>query len=333
MEGFRARGNQQGVRDIRLLVLLVVVAVASISVCGSGAPLTVCLDYLPNPNHVPLYAGLDAGVFAARGLDIDLLVPANPSDPVKLVAARAVDIALTPQINYLIARAEGLPLVAIGVLIDHSLGGLLAIADRGVTTLADLAGRPIGYSLAPLEPALWRTMLACAGVKDADVDLINVGFNTVAALLMNSVDAVGAFRNVEPIQVELVGREPVFFAQEDFCVPETYDLLFVVHPDLVLERRADLVAFLDAVAESVRLTHEAPDAALAALFRTYPELDDEVDRRSFAATLPLYADDVRLDDPGVWEEVQRFLVDAGLVGSAVPFESLVATDLVSLINP
>jgi len=318
---------------MRFAVLLVMVAVASISTCGSNTPLTVCLDYLPNPNHVPLYAGLDAGAFAARGLDLDLLVPGNASDPVKLVAARAVDIAMTPQINYLMARAEGLPLVAIGVLIDHSLGGLLAIADRGVTTLADLAGRPIGYSLAPLEPALWRTMLACAGVGDADVDLINVGFNTVAALLVNSVDAVGAFRNVEPIQVELVGREPVFFAQEDFCVPETYDLLFVVHPDLVLERRADLVAFLDAVAESVCLTRETPDAALAALFRAYPEVDDEVDRLSFAATLPLYADDVHLDDPAVWEEVQRFLVDAGLVGSAAPFESLVATDLVPLINP
>jgi putative hydroxymethylpyrimidine transport system substrate-binding protein len=317
---------------MRLLVLLVVVAVASIPACG-GTSLIVCLDYLPNPNHVPLYAGLDAGAFAARGLNVDLLVPGNPSDPVKLVAARTVDIALTPQINYLIARAEGLPLVAIGVLIDHSLGGLLAIADRGVTTLADLAGRPIGYSLAPLEPALWRTMLACAGVEDADVDLVNVGFNTVAALLVNSVDAVGAFRNVEAIQVELVGRQPVFFAQEDFCVPETYDLLFVVHPDLVLERRADLAAFLDAVAESVRLTREAPDAALAALFRALPELDDEVDRRSFAATLPLYADDAHLDDPAVWEEVQRFLVDAGLVGSAAPFESLVVTDLAPLTNP
>jgi putative hydroxymethylpyrimidine transport system substrate-binding protein len=318
---------------MRFLVLLVTVAVASIPACGSGTPLSVCLDYLPNPNHVPLYAGLAAGAFAARGLNVDLLVPGNPSDPVKLVAARAVDIAMTPQINYLMARAEGLPLVAIGVLIDHSLGGLLAIADRGVTTLADLAGRPIGYSLAPLEPALWRTMLACAGVEDADVDLVNVGFNTVAALLVNSVDAVGAFRNVEAIQVELVGRQPVFFAQEDFCVPETYDLLFVVHPDLVLERRADLAAFLDAVAESVRLTREAPDAALAALFRALPELDDEVDRRSFAATLPLYADDAHLDDPAIWEEVQRFLVDAGLVSNAVPFESLVVTDLAPLTNP
>jgi putative hydroxymethylpyrimidine transport system substrate-binding protein len=293
----------------------------------------VCLDYLPNPNHVPLYAGLDAGTFATRGLDVDLLVPGNPSDPVRLVAAHAADIALTPQINYLMARAEGLPLVAIGVLIDHSLGGLLAIADRGVTTLADLAGRPIGYSLAPLEPALWRAMLACAGVKDADVDLVNVGFNAVAALLVNSVDAVGAFRNVEAVQVGLVGREPVFFAQEDFCVPETYDLLFVVHPDLVLERRADLAAFLDAVAESVRLTREAPDAALAALFRAVPELDDEMDRLSFAATLPLYADDVRLSDSAVWDAVQRFLVDAGLVPSAAPFESLVVADLMPVTPP
>jgi putative hydroxymethylpyrimidine transport system substrate-binding protein len=318
---------------VRVLALLVVVAVASIPACGSGTPLSVCLDYLPNPNHVPLYTGLDAGAFAARGLDVDLLVPGNPSDPVKLVAARAVDIALTPQINYLMARAEGLPLVAIGVLIDHSLGGLLAIADRGVTTLADLAGRPIGYSLAPLEPALWRTMLACAGVEDADVDLVNVGFNTVAALLMNSVDAVGAFRNVEAIQVELVGRQPVFFAQEDFCAPETYDLVLVAHPDLIRERGADVAAFLDGLQESIDATRRSPDDALAAFFRAFPELDDEVDRRSFAATLPLYADDVRLDDPAIWEEVQRFLVDAGLVSSAVPFESLVVTDLAPLTNP
>jgi putative hydroxymethylpyrimidine transport system substrate-binding protein len=282
---------------------------------------------------VPLYAGLKAGTFATRGLDVDLLVPGNPSDPVRLVAAHAADIALTPQINYLMARAEGLPLVAIGVLIDHSLGGLLAIADRGVTTLADLAGRPIGYSLAPLEPALWRAMLACAGVKDADVDLVNVGFNAVAALLVNSVDAIGAFRNVEAVQAGLVGREPVFFAQEDFCVPETYDLLFVVHPDLVLERRADLAAFLDAVAESVRLTREAPDAALAALFRAVPELDDEMARLSFAATLPLYADDVRLSDSAVWDDVQRFLVDAGLVASAAPFESLVVANLMPVTPP
>ncbi len=314
-------------KGVRLVLVSVLLATFAASAWGSPAPLTVCLDYLPNPNHVPLYFALDSGAFAARGLDVDLVVPASASDPAKLAAAHAADIALTPQINYLIARAEGLPLVAVGVLIDHSLGGLLALSDRGIERLSDLAGRPIGYSLAPLEPALWRAMLACAGVDAPAVDLVNVGFNTVTALLAGSVDAIGAFRNVEAIQVELYGHAPVFFPQEAFCVPETYDLVFVAHSDLVRERRADVVAFLDAVEESIGATRRSPDEALATFFHAFPELDDELDRRSFAATLPLYADSVRLDNPTTWADVQRFLVDAGLLGEEAPFESLVAANL------
>ncbi len=312
---------------MRVLVVLVLSGVFAVSVAGSAATLFVCLDYLPNPNHVPLYAGLDSGSFAARGLDVHFEVPGSASDPVKWAAARSADVALTPQINYLLARAAGLPLVAVGVLIDHSLGGLLATSDRGVATLADLARQPIGYSLAPLEPALWTAMLACAGVGAADVDLVNVGFNTVAALLADSVDAIGAFRNVEPIQVELYGRAPIFFPQEAFCVPETYDLVLVAHPDLVRERSADLAAFLDGLQESIDATRQSPDVALAAFFHAFPELNDELDRRSFQATLSLYADSVRLHDPTTWDNVQRFLVDAGLLAEIAPFESLVATDL------
>ncbi len=294
-----------------------------------AAPLTVCLDYLPNPNHVPLYAALESGVFASRGLDVRLVVPGSASDPAKLAAARSADLALTPQINYLIARAEGLPLVAIGVYVDSSLGGLLALSESGIATLADLAGRPIGYSLAPLEPALWKAMLGCADVDPVDIDLVNVGYGTVASLLAGSVAAIGAFRNVEPIQVQLLGRAPVFFPQEAFCVPETYDLVLVAHKDFVAERKADLAAFLAALEESIAATRAEPDDALAAFFRAFPELDDELDRLSFAATLPLYAADVHFSNPETWDGVQRFLVGAGLLGEAAPFESLVAPDLVT----
>jgi putative hydroxymethylpyrimidine transport system substrate-binding protein len=307
--------------------IVIAVLVSVVSIAAAGASLTVQLDYLANANHVPLYFGVEAGVFAARGLTVDLVVPTNVSYPVRLAAERAVDIALTPQINYLMARAEGLPLVAVGVLIDHSLGGLLALGDRGVATLADLAGRPIGYSLAPLEPALWRAMFSCVGLPAEDVDLINIGYSTRNALLAGTVDAIGAFRNVELVLPEIRDRQPVFFAQEDFCVPETYDLVFVANPDVVRDRREDVAAFLDGVAESIRATRENPQAALTALFHSFPELDGEADRLSFEATLPLYANDVRTGDPVVWMDMQHFLVQAGLMPGELPFESLVATDL------
>ena len=290
----------------------------------------MCLDYLPNPNHVPLYAALESGAFASRGLDVRLVVPGSASDPAKLAAARSADLALTPQINYLIARAEGLPLVAIGVYVDSSLGGLLALSESGIATLADLAGRPIGYSLAPLEPALWKAMLGCAGVDPVDIDLVNVGYGTVASLLAGSVDAIGAFRNVEPIQVELLGRAPVFFPQEAFCVPETYDLVLVAHKDFVRRAKEPTWRPFSPRWRSRSPRHAPqPDDALAAFFRAFPELDDELDRLSFAATLPLYAADVHLSDPETWDSVQRFLVGAGLLAEAAPFESLVAPDLVT----
>lgn len=304
-----------------------VLALAALSLSAAGARLTVCLDFLPNPNHVPLYAAVDSALFAARDLDVELVVPGSASDPAKLAAVRTADIALTPQINYLIARNEGLPLVAIGVYIDSSLGGLLALAESGVSSLSDLGRRPIGYSLAPLEPALWRAMLGCAGVASADVDLVNVGYNTVTALMTGAVDAIGAFRNVETIQVDLLGRTPVFFPQEAFCVPSTYDLVFVANPEFVRERAGDVAAFLDAVERSIARTRETPDEAFGAFLGAFPELDDDFDRRSFDATLPLYAEDVHLGDPATWNDVQRFLVDAGLLDAVEPFESLVALDL------
>jgi putative hydroxymethylpyrimidine transport system substrate-binding protein len=105
----------------------------------AGRPIQVVLDFFPNPNHVPLYLAAEDPESG-----IEILVPANPSDPVRLAASRTVDVALTPQTNYLMARAEGLPLVAIGALIDHTLGGLLALAPQGTLSVADLAGRRIG---------------------------------------------------------------------------------------------------------------------------------------------------------------------------------------------
>lgn len=284
--------------------------------------LRVSLDFFVNPNHVPLVLCQESGLFEDAGLEVELFVPASPSDPVKLAASRAVDIALTPQINYLIARSEGLPLIAIGALIDRGLGGLLGLRNRGIETVEDLRGKRIGYSLTPLEPVLWRTMLGCAGVEANDVRLIHVGFNTMQALLSGSVDAIGAFRNYEPIQAEMQGGDPVFFPQEEYCVPETYELLLVVHPDLIEERTTELRAFLDAFARGIERIRADAEAAFETFVAAHPDLDDEVNRRSYERTLALYADGVRHDDLEIWTAMRRFLVEHGLIDERLPIEGL-----------
>jgi putative hydroxymethylpyrimidine transport system substrate-binding protein len=301
--------------------------VACAGVVLGRSSLHVSLDFFVNPNHVPLVVCQEMGLFEEEGIEVDLFVPANPSDPVKLAASRAVDIALTPQINYLIARSEGLPLIAIGALIDRALGGLLSLREHGVESIDDLRERRIGYSLAPLEPILWRTMLDCAGIDEGGVRLINVGFNTMQALLTGSVDAIGAFRNFEPIQAELEGSEPIYFPQEDYCIPATYELILVVHPDLIAERGEDLRGFLRALARGIERTTSEPDAAFGAFLAAYPGLDDELNRRSFEVTLPLYADGARHDDAEVWSAMRDYLAEHGLIDEQLPLEGLFTSAL------
>lgn len=308
-------------------VFLVAGLLASLSIVVVGQALRVCLDFFPNPNHAPLYVAVEEGSFAAFGLDVELVVPADPSDPVKLAAARTIDIALTPQINYLVARSEGLPLLSIGALIDRNLGGLLALETSGIKSVQDLAGKRIGYSLAPLEPILWGTILDCAGISVADVELVNVRYATIAALLSGSLDAVGAFRNYETIQAEMQGADSVFFPQEDYCIPPTYDIILVVHPDLIAEQTDDLKLFLVALSESIAFIRRNPVTTFHRFTTALPDLDDELNRRSFDATLPLFAEGVRHDDPGVWEAMQTYLFEKGLLTSPIPIEALYTAEL------
>ncbi|MCS7217244.1 MAG: ABC transporter substrate-binding protein [Candidatus Bipolaricaulota bacterium] len=292
---------------------------------GGQASFQLILDFYPNPNHVPLYVAQELGFFREEGVEVELLVPSDPSAPAKLVAARAVEMGLTPQMNLLIAVDEGLPLVAVAALIDGALGGLLSLREYGVERLEDLRGKRIGYSLEPLEPVLWRTMLATVGVGPEEFALVYTGMATVPALLTRAVEAIGAFRNYELLAVELLGHSPVFFPQEDYGVPNTYELLFVVHPALLEERPEAVRAVLRAVARGVAFTRQNPDQAFRLFLRVFPELEDELNRRSFAVTLPLYAENLRHDDGPRWAAMVAFLHSTGMIRKPLPLEQLYTT--------
>lgn len=169
--------------------------------------MTILLDWFVNPDHAPLIVAREKGFFAARGLDVDLVAPADPNDPPKLVAAGRADLAVSYQPQLHVQVAEGLPLKRVGTLVATPLNSLVVLADGPVRTLADLKGRKIGYSVGGFEDALLATMLSQAGLSADDVTLVNVNFSLSPSLMSGQVDAViGAFRNFELNQMDIEGR-------------------------------------------------------------------------------------------------------------------------------
>ena len=70
----------------------------------------------------------EKGFFADAGLDVDLIAPADPNDPPKLVAAGR-PISPSPTSRSSTSRStQGLPLARVGTLVATPLNSLLVLA-------------------------------------------------------------------------------------------------------------------------------------------------------------------------------------------------------------
>jgi putative hydroxymethylpyrimidine transport system substrate-binding protein len=317
---------------MRIAALAALLSLWALAPGSAQSGLVLVLDWLPNPNHVPVYVAQEMGFFSAEGLSVSIQAPTafDPSDPAKLAAAGRADLAITTPINLIVIRSQNVPLTAVGSLIQKPLGGLLALAERGIRTLKDFNGRKIGYSLEPEEPVLWAAMLETAGLKPGDYTLINVGFDTLPALLTGQVDAIGAFRNVEKILIEVQERkETVFFPFEEHGIPDHPQLVFIANETIAQQKSELLKRFLRAVARAVALTVQEPERAFQLFLKANPDLqrEEKLNRRFFEATIAFFVGAPCHNQLEKWAKLQSFLFERQLIARTTDLAQLVRTDL------
>ena len=82
----------------------------------------------------------ERGYFAAADLEVEIIAPADPNDPPKLVAAGRADVAVSYQPQLHIQVDQGLPLTRIGTLVATPLNSLVVLEDGPIEAIADLEG-------------------------------------------------------------------------------------------------------------------------------------------------------------------------------------------------
>jgi putative hydroxymethylpyrimidine transport system substrate-binding protein len=282
--------------------------------------LTVLLDWFVNPDHAPLYVAQAIGAFEAEGLEIEMIAPADPNDPPKLVAAGKAEVAISYQPQLHIQAAAGLPLVRFGTLVATPLNTLVVLEDGPIKEIADLKGRKIGFSVGGFEHAVLGAILKEAGLGQGDYELVNVNFSLSPALISGQVDAViGAYRNFELNQMDIVGRPGRAFYVEEHGVPPYDELIYLTNKDLVGDDR--LKRFLNAVEVGTQYLINHPDDSWAKFIELNPDLDDELNRRAWRDTLPRFALRPAALDIGRYERFAAFMKEAGLVETTPPVES------------
>ena len=265
-------------------------------------PFTVMLDWFPNADHAALYSAIAGGEFRAVGLEVHPVVPPETADPLKLLAAGRVDMAISYEPELLLARDQGLKLVSIGALVQRPLTSIIALPGQHVSSVADLAGKTVGTAGLPYQAAELRAALQHAGVNPASVKEVNVGFNLVPAMLSKQVAAtLGGYWNYEAIQLTLMHRHPLTIPIDQAGVPQYNELVLVVRADEARSRGQDLRAFMQALTRGERAVRANPRAAAALVVKANPSLEPRLQLESIRQTLPA-ALPANQGDPYGWQE-------------------------------
>jgi putative hydroxymethylpyrimidine transport system substrate-binding protein len=268
----------------------------------SAKSFSVMLDWFPNADHASLYAAIAHGYFRAVGLNVQPVVPAETAEPLKLLAAGKVDMAISYEPQLLLARDQGLKLVSIGALVQRPLTSIIALPEAHVASVAQLAGKTVGTAGIPYQAAELRSILQHAGVKPASVKEVNVGFNLVAAMLSGKVAAtLGGYWNYEALQLRLMHKHPLVIPVDQAGVPSYDELVLVVREQEARRDGVDLRAFMQALARGEHQVRANPAAAVAPVLEANPSLEAKLQQESIEQTLPA-AQPAKSSDPYGWQE-------------------------------
>lgn len=314
------------------IVLTMLALALGLSACGEKSedasgetePLSLTLDFYPNPDHAGIYMAEKLGYFEEAGLDVSIRTPADPAAPIKLLSTGQTDLAISYEPEVLLAHEQNLGVTAVAALVNRPLTSMIWLKKSGIEGVGDLRGKTVATAGIPYQDAYLKTILARADLTPSDVKVVNVGFGLLPAIVGGKAEAMlGGFRNVEGVDLRLRGKDPVVTPVDRLGVP-TYDELVLVAESQRLEEDPEPVRlFIAALARGTAAAAKSPRAATEVLLEANPDLDPKLTRAEVAATLPLLAPPrgglpYGYMDPTRWTRFAGWMRDNDLVSDPIP---------------
>lgn len=275
---------------------------------NSSKEINLMLDWLPNPNHVPLFVGIEKGFFEEQGLNINIYKIQDPSDPLVYLTAGKIDIA----ISYMYSVAQGVkrnhPLKIVGILIDEPLNSIIYLKKIGIKTIEDLNDKTIGYSIDGTETRILDYLLKTNHIEPKDK--YNVSFDLVSMLQAKRVDALyGAFWNIEIEQLRANGVETDYFPLTDFGMPTYYELVFAIKKGSEIDNPKLITAFQEAMQKSIDFCKQYPNEAFDIYANSNSDKSNKIlawEKKAWAMTIPVLAETQQLDQK-IWDDFTKWL--------------------------
>ncbi len=299
-------------------LLATVLALAGLAGCGGngaepGAPkgATLVLDFSPNAVHSGIYAALSRGYYEDEGIDLEVQAPGESTDAPKLLAAGKVEFAILDIHDLGIARERGIDLVGVAPIVQRPLAAVIARADGPVRRPRDLEGHRVGVTGLPSDEAVVDSEVKADGGDPAEVERVTIGFNAVASLAADKVDAATGFWNAEAVALRRQGVPVRVFKVDKFGAPPYPELVLATSRQLLEEDPQLVDAAVRATRRGYAFAVSRPEAGLDDVLLADPSLRRDDQAAQLRTLLPIL--DPRPFDPAALKAWAAWDLQHGLL--------------------
>ncbi len=286
------------------LICAATVLAATATVASAADKAVLLLNWYNYGEHAPFYLGVEKGLFAKEGIELEIQEGRGSGITVQATAAGSATFGYADFGTMVKAAVKGAPVKAVGIMLQKSPMSVEGFADKNIRTPKDLVGKTVISTPGDSFSQLWPALLKINGVDEKSVKMISGDAPTKRnAVISGQADALlGNVNDQKPLIEEATGKPVHAMLFGDFGV-NTVNGAFIVTTDL-LKTNPDLVKrFLRAATTAVAEAKANPAAAVDAMLKVNPKAGKrETLLASWTVTVPLLHTEHSAGKPPLWTD-------------------------------
>lgn len=262
------------------------------------------------------YAALEKGFYQHEGLDVEIRAGGVGKSALSEVLNDSATFGVTGS-ELLLARVSGQPLVALGVIFQHSAAGLLTLSDSGIFTPQDFPGRRLEMGDLSTDAETFA-ILQAEGIVARQYEHIPSSFS-LQNLINKQVDVVSVYTTNQPFYLEQQNIPYRIISPRSYGI-DFYGNTIFSHEQTAKNRPELVEAFMRASLRGWRYAFDRPNELINIILEKYSDFPFAHSRKHLEFEYQQMKELVLPDlielghmNPGRWRHMANIFVSLGLL--------------------